>query len=145
MSEPVLTIPTDKVCYIAIKAREFDAKDVETDPDPASNPSDDSMLAVLESHADDPTYQELQEFIDGLTEDEQIDLVAITWLGRGRRRGGRLGGASQGGAAVAQQPHGRIPACKTDATRSPDRRPVGTRMLLRRFGEGTSMSGRRTR
>lgn len=83
MSEPVLTIPTDKVCYIAIKAREFDAKDVETDPDPASNPSDDSMLAVLESHADDPTYQELQEFIDGLTEDEQIDLVAITWLGRG--------------------------------------------------------------
>ena len=83
MAEPVLTISPDKVCYIAIKAREFDAKDVETDPDPASNPSDDSMLAVLESHADDPVYQELQEFIDGLSEDEQIDLVAMTWLGRG--------------------------------------------------------------
>ena len=83
MAEPVLTISPDKVCYIAIKAREFDAKDVETDPDPASNPSDDSMLAVLETHADDPVYQELQEFIDGLSEDEQIDLVAMTWLGRG--------------------------------------------------------------
>ena len=83
MAEPILTISPDKVCYVAIKAREFDAKDVETDPDPASNPSDDAMVAVLESHADDPTYQELQEFIDGLTEDEQIDLVAITWLGRG--------------------------------------------------------------
>ncbi len=83
MAEPVLTISPDKVCYIAIKAREFDAKDVETDPDSGSNPSDDSMLAVLESHADDPVYQELQEFIDGLTEDEQVDLVTIAWLGRG--------------------------------------------------------------
>ena len=83
MVEPVLTIAADKVCYIAIKAREFDVKDVETDPDSGSNPSDDSMVEVLESHADDPTYQELQEFIDGLTEDEQIDLVALTWLGRG--------------------------------------------------------------
>lgn len=83
MDEPFLTISPDKVCYIAIKAREFDAKDVETDPDPGSNPSDDSMLAVLESHADDPVYQELQEFIDGLSEDEQVDLVTIAWLGRG--------------------------------------------------------------
>jgi hypothetical protein len=83
MDEPILTISPDKVCYIAIKAREFDAKDVETDPDPGSNPSDDSMVAVLESHADDPVYQELQEFIDGLSEDEQVDLVTIAWLGRG--------------------------------------------------------------
>ena len=83
MAEPVLTISPDKVCFIAIKVREFDAKDVETDPDSGSNPSDDAMLAVLETHADDPVYQELQEFIDGLSEDEQIDLVAIAWLGRG--------------------------------------------------------------
>lgn len=83
MAEPALTIPTDKVCYIAIKAREFDVKDVESDPDSGSNPSDDSMIDVLESHADDPTYQELQEFIDALSDDEQIDLVALTWLGRG--------------------------------------------------------------
>ena len=33
--------------------------------------------------ADDPTQQELRSFIDALTEDEQIDLVALTWLGRG--------------------------------------------------------------
>ncbi len=83
MDEPILTISPDKVCYIAIKAREFDAKDVETDPDPGSNASDDSMLAVLENHADDPVYQELQEFIDGLSQDEQVDLVTIAWLGRG--------------------------------------------------------------
>ena len=41
------------------------------------------MLSVLEDHRDDPTYQELRSFINALTEDEQVDLVALTWLGRG--------------------------------------------------------------
>src|SRR5262249_6407795 len=45
--------------------------------------SDDAMISVLEDHADDPTQQELKAFIDALTEDEQVDLVALTWLGRG--------------------------------------------------------------
>jgi len=80
---PALSISSDKVCHIIVKAREFDVQDVETDPDSGSNATDDSMLSVLESHGDDPTYQELEAFIDGLTEDEQIDLVALTWLGRG--------------------------------------------------------------
>jgi hypothetical protein len=83
MAEPSLSISPEKVCYIIVKAREFDVQDVETDPDSGSNATDDSMLSVLESHGDDPTYQELVAFIDGLTEDEQIDLVALTWLGRG--------------------------------------------------------------
>ena len=83
MAEPSLSISSDKVCHIVVKAREFDVQDVETDPDSASNATDDAMLSVLESHGDDPTYKELVAFIDGLSEDEQIDLVALTWLGRG--------------------------------------------------------------
>ncbi|MFI5000821.1 MAG: DUF3775 domain-containing protein [Reyranellales bacterium] len=78
-----LTISPEKVCFIVVKAREFDVQDVETDPDSGSNASDDAMISVLESHGDDPTYQELKSFIDGLSVDEQIDLVALTWLGRG--------------------------------------------------------------
>ena len=80
---PTLSISPEKVCFFIVKAREFDVKDVVTDPDSGSNPSDDGMLAVLEDHRDDPTHQELRSFIDALTEDEQIDLVALTWLGRG--------------------------------------------------------------
>ncbi|MCC6780725.1 MAG: DUF3775 domain-containing protein [Hyphomicrobiales bacterium] len=78
-----LTISPEKVCFIIIKAREFDAKDEVTDPDPGSNPSDDKDYSVLEDHADDPVVEELTEFINALSEDEQIDLVALTWLGRG--------------------------------------------------------------
>jgi len=80
---PTLSISPENVCFFIVKAREFDVKDVVTDPDSGSNATDDAMIAVLEDHQDDPTYQELRSFIDGLTEDEQIDLVALTWLGRG--------------------------------------------------------------
>ncbi len=78
----VLSISPEKVCFIIIKAREFDAKDAVTDPDPGSNPTDDREAAVLEDHEDDPVVEELTGFIDTLTEDEQIDLVALAWLGR---------------------------------------------------------------
>jgi hypothetical protein len=82
-TKPSLSISPEKVCFFVVKAREFDVKDVVTDPDSGSNPADDAMISVLEDHGDDPTFQELRAFIDALTEDEQIDLVALTWLGRG--------------------------------------------------------------
>lgn len=80
---PPLSIAPEKVFFVIAKARQFDAKDVVTDPDPGSNASDDGMRAVLEDHADDPVRLELSRFIRGLNVDEQIDLVALAWMGRG--------------------------------------------------------------
>jgi len=80
--ESVLTISPEKVCFIIIKVKEFDAKDEVTEPDPGSNPSDDKDAAVLEEHEDDPVVEELTSLINSLSEDEQIDLVALAWLGR---------------------------------------------------------------
>lgn len=80
--EPPLTISPEKVCFIIIKAREFDAKDEVTEEDPGSNPSDDLDAAILENHADDPVVEELTSLINSLSEDEEIDLVALAWLGR---------------------------------------------------------------
>jgi len=80
---PDLAISTEKVAAIIAKARQFDVKDVVTDPDSGSNASDDAMLSVLEDHGDDPVRTELTAIIRGLNEDEQIDLVALAWLGRG--------------------------------------------------------------
>jgi Protein of unknown function (DUF3775) len=78
-----LGISSEKVCYIIAKARQFEAKDVVADPDSGSNPTDDGVVSVLEDQPDDPVYEELMAFIAGLDEDEQIDLIALTWLGRG--------------------------------------------------------------
>lgn len=78
-----LAISPEKVCFIIVKARAFDVKDVVTDPDPGSNPTDDVDLSVLEDHSDDPVVDEITAFIDSLTYDEQVDLVGLAWLGRG--------------------------------------------------------------
>ena len=83
MISPELSISEEKLCFIIAKAREFDVKDVVTDPDDASNATDDAMLSVLEDHKDDPVVQELAAVIFAMSEDEQVDLVALTWLGRG--------------------------------------------------------------
>jgi hypothetical protein len=80
---PDLSISPEKVCYIIAKAREFDAKDVVTDPNDASNPTDDAMISVLEDHRDDPVVQEIAATIFAMSQDEQIDLVTMAWLGRG--------------------------------------------------------------
>ncbi len=77
------SISPEKVRYLILKGREFDVKDVVTEPNPGSNPSDDNMIAVLEDHHDDPVETELRSAIWALNEDEQIDLVALAWLGRG--------------------------------------------------------------
>lgn len=80
--EVELSIPLETVCFIIMKAREFDAKDVSTETDEGSNPSDDKDIAVLEDREDDPVFEELKSLISNLSVDEQIDLVALTWLGR---------------------------------------------------------------
>jgi hypothetical protein len=78
-----LTIPLEKLCFIIDKARQFDGKDVLTDPGDSSNASDDGMRSVLEDHSNDPVYAELTSAIWALNEDEQVDLVTLIWLGRG--------------------------------------------------------------
>jgi hypothetical protein len=80
---PALSISPEKAYFIVAKARQFDAKDGVTDPESGSNASDDGMRSVLEDRKDDPVRAELVSFIHDLNEDEQIDLVALAWLGRG--------------------------------------------------------------
>ena len=78
-----LGIATDKVCHIIVKARAWDAKEGDADPDSGSNAADDGMADVLEDKPDDATRRELVAFIRALNEDEQANLVALAWVGRG--------------------------------------------------------------
>ncbi|PZU89873.1 MAG: hypothetical protein DI527_15415 [Chelatococcus sp.] len=80
---PELSISAEKLGFLIAKAREFDVKDVVTDPGDSSNATDDGMLSVLEDHRDDPVVREFAGFVRALSEDEQVDLVALAWLGRG--------------------------------------------------------------
>jgi hypothetical protein len=78
-----LAVDPETVCFLIVKAREFDVKVAPDDPDPASNPTDDGEIDVLEDRRDDPTYAEIMGTLEALNEDELSDLVAMTWIGRG--------------------------------------------------------------
>jgi len=79
-----LGIATDKVRFIIVKARQFDVKEGDADPNEGSNAADDGMANVLESKPEeDGVRRELVQFINGLNEEEQINLVALAWVGRG--------------------------------------------------------------
>jgi hypothetical protein len=80
---PELAISAEKVAFLIEKAREFDVKDAPADPDSGSNATDDGMIDVLEDNGNDPVVREITGFINALTEDEQLDLIALMRLGRG--------------------------------------------------------------
>ncbi|HEX3675422.1 MAG TPA: DUF3775 domain-containing protein [Rhizomicrobium sp.] len=80
---PELTIALEKVDYVIVKARQFDVKEADSDPDEGSNPTDDGQADVLEDDGEDAVRQELVSFINAMDVDEKAELVALAWLGRG--------------------------------------------------------------
>jgi Protein of unknown function (DUF3775) len=80
---PTLRISTEKVCYVVVKAREFDVKVAPEWLDDGSNPTDDGMMRILEDYAGDPTLAELRSYLKAMDDDELDDLLALTWIGRG--------------------------------------------------------------
>ena len=80
---PELAISAEKVAFLIEKTREFDVKEGASDPDSGSNGADDNMVDVLEDDGGDPVVGEITGFINAMTEDEQVDLVALMRLGRG--------------------------------------------------------------
>ena len=79
----MLTIPLEKLAFIIEKAREFDAEVPADAGDSDSNPSDDGESDILFDTPDNPTLEELRAVIDGLNVDEQEELLALIWVGRG--------------------------------------------------------------
>jgi hypothetical protein len=80
---PALNLPLDKVSFIILKAREYDVKEGDSDPDEGSNAIDDGQADILTDKSDDPVREELLGAIRGLNDEERLRLVALAWLGRG--------------------------------------------------------------
>lgn len=79
----MLKTPLEQLAYIIEKAREFDAETPSVDAGSGSNPTDDNDVAILEDTGDNPTRQELTAAPDALDDDQQIEVLARMWLGRG--------------------------------------------------------------
>jgi len=78
-----LELNPSTVCQLVNMAHEFHAKEEVVLPETPLSPGDSSVLQLLADHAGDPTYQEMKSSIEDLEPDQQIQLVALMWVGRG--------------------------------------------------------------
>jgi hypothetical protein len=76
-------IAPEKVAHVIIKAREYDAKVGAWNDTPEEGDAEEDPNAILEDFSNDPTRAELAAFIEALNDDEQANLVALAWVGRG--------------------------------------------------------------
>ena len=77
-----LNISPEKVFFIAARAKEFDAKaDAGAGEDAETLAEGGAPLAA--EFAGDAGAEELSGAIDQLSDDEVIDLIGLTWVGRG--------------------------------------------------------------
>jgi hypothetical protein len=75
-------INTEKVCFVIVKARELECEDEGVEAD-ASNAADDKFVSIMTEEAFSSVRAELKAYIDAMDEDEQCELVALVWVGRG--------------------------------------------------------------
>ena len=128
-----LRISSEKVCAFIEAAREVAGKVPSTAGDRTTT-GDDSRLVTIEDYPGDSPFdgdarrQEMVEFIAGLNIEEQTDLLALIWLGRGDYDLG------QWAEAVAEA-EGRI------AARDPDYL-IGDAALPEYLGDGLEAFGK---
>jgi hypothetical protein len=79
----MLELSPDKVAYVILKAKEYDTKVGTWDDSWDGGDAVENPEAVLEDFGADASTSEIRAFIGGLNEDEQADLVALAWIGRG--------------------------------------------------------------
>ena len=78
-----IDIAPEKVAHVIIKVREYDAKVGAWNDNPQEGDASEDPSSILEGFANDPTRAEVAGFIEALNDDEQANLVALAWIGRG--------------------------------------------------------------
>jgi len=80
---PELRISSEKVCAFIEAAREVAGTVPSTAGDRTTTGDDSKLMTIEDNPGEDSRRQQMVEFVAGLTVEEQTDLLALTWLGRG--------------------------------------------------------------
>jgi len=82
-----MDIALEIVCHVIHRARELVADLDPLEDEPGKRAADDTAEELSEEDegglSESAEYEELKEYIRNLHEDEQVELVALTWVGRG--------------------------------------------------------------
>ncbi len=79
----MLNLNPDTVCELINAARTFHSQDAVALPDEPTTPESDWAARLLEPHSDEPSFQAFKLLVDDLEPDQQQQVVALLWLGRG--------------------------------------------------------------
>lgn len=79
----MLDVNPDTVCRLIELARIFHAQDEVVIPEEPDNPSGDWPTQILAGHADNSMLDEFRNIVADLEPDQQQQIVALLWLGRG--------------------------------------------------------------
>lgn len=79
----MLKVRLDTLCYVIAKARECQVKEQVVFPDTENGADGDWAMQVLADHASDMSLQEIKAAVEDLSPEQQAEVVALMWLGRG--------------------------------------------------------------
>jgi len=78
-----LRISSEKVCAFIEAAREVAGTVPSTAGDRTTTGDDSKLVTIEDNPGEDSRRQQMVEFVAGLNVEEQTDLLALIWLGRG--------------------------------------------------------------
>lgn len=81
--EAELSLSPGYISRLIFKVRGLQSREGLVDPEAGSNPADDRMVDVLQDEPGDLSRAEIAQEIAGLGPEQQDELVALMWLGRG--------------------------------------------------------------
>ncbi len=79
----MLDVNPDTVCRLMDLAREFHAQEAVVIPEEPNSPADHWPGEILAAHQGDSTLDEFRSIIEDLEPDQQQQVVALLWVGRG--------------------------------------------------------------
>lgn len=80
---PTLDVNPDGICRLIQLAREFHAEDAVVIPEEPQSAHHDWVSDVLAAHAGHAALEEFRSIISDFDRDQQVQTVALLWLGRG--------------------------------------------------------------
>jgi hypothetical protein len=81
--DDILTVNPEFLRSLILKLRAVMAQEELVSPDSGSNPSDDEGPATLQDSPENLTREEIAAEVEDLEPDQQAELVALMWIGRG--------------------------------------------------------------
>lgn len=79
----MLEVNPETVCFIINKAQEFQTQEQGAFQDEPTDTDGEWSSQSAPDYQNDMSYQELKSTIEDLEPDQQVNLVALMWLGRG--------------------------------------------------------------